>query len=458
MISISDLMTRRVAQNNSLVFSSQQQNPYLAHRLFYSHPSAKNNDLPFEFQGCILQYNARVLDLLSLKYHGMASISSADPLQNPPSISSKVAKMSVIKAAAIARHETGKSGLKSMIPLLEKQPNDVGLFLTIIQIYISANNQGAAVGFMLAFMKSLEESENPSNLDVRFAPGLVGLLVTLLKLQGRQDQVYTELRKAAIHWGHRPEASSLLRAAGAELLHSGKAEDTETASDIFQDLRQQDNMDRIAIAGLVAANAINYPERFSSEVGMLTPIPRLIAGIDTTALEDAGIPQPLSTSSIETRKKRPGEDIQKPAKKRFRKKRLPKDYDPSKPPDPERWLPLRDRSTYRPKGKKGKAKAATLTQGGIASADMEVKTEIKAVAPNVRVEKGGAGGGMVNKAKKKKGKGGKGDDRRLLNYAATNNPTPVLPSTLSLFLRYVTHQVVNKASSCLHVSPRYLFE
>jgi len=33
--------------------------------------------------------------------------------------------------------------------------------------------------------------------------------------------------------------------------------------------------------------------------------------------------------------------------------------------NPERWLPLRDRSTYRPKGKKRRQKAVVLTQGGI---------------------------------------------------------------------------------------------
>lgn len=39
------------------------------------------------------------------------------------------------------------------------------------------------------------------------------------------------------------------------------------------------------------------------------------------------------------------------AKKKLkkRKKRLPKRYDPKVTPDPERWLPRRERSTYRPK-------------------------------------------------------------------------------------------------------------
>lgn len=36
-------------------------------------------------------------------------------------------------------------------------------------------------------------------------------------------------------------------------------------------------------------------------------------------------------------------------KHKKRKIRLPKRYDPKVQPDPERWLPRRERSTYRPK-------------------------------------------------------------------------------------------------------------
>ena len=74
---------------------------------------------------------------------------------------------------------------------------------------------------------------------------------------------------------------------------------------------------------------------------------------------------------------------------------MPKDFDPNKKMDPERWLPIRDRSTYRPKGKKGKKRAEGLTQGGAVA-------EEKAPAQQQGgQQKPGGGGG----AKKKKGKG-----------------------------------------------------
>lgn len=76
----------------------------------------------------------------------------------------------------------------------------------------------------------------------------------------------------------------------------------------------------------------------------------------------------------------------------MRKSRLPKDYDPAKTPDPERWLPLKDRSSYRPKGKKGRQKAAEKTQGGVGG---EKSGEVKA----------GGGEGVIKAAEKKPGGG-----------------------------------------------------
>ena len=79
---------------------------------------------------------------------------------------------------------------------------------------------------------------------------------------------------------------------------------------------------------------------------------------------------------------------------------MPKGYDANRTLDPERWLPLRDRSSYRPKGgKKGKAKQAMLAQGAVSE-------DVKPSTPGAEVVKGKqqqqSGG-----AKKKKGKGNK---------------------------------------------------
>ena len=236
---------------------------------------------------------------------------------------------------------------------------------------------------METFLKRLDESTADSDLDVRYAPGLVAILVFLYAIQGRKSHIKTELVKAASYWRHKSkQPSSLMRAAGLSLLESSKEEDLSTAGDVFGSILEADSTDRFATAGYVAAYATSEPSKVEHLVDKLTTVNRLTIGIDVVELDRAGVPQLAVHSDVVPSKKRAAADNSKPSKKRVRKSRLPKEHDPSKAPDPERWLPLRDRSSYRPKGKKGKQKAAALTQGGV--------NEKGAEALNVS-----AGGGVV---------------------------------------------------------------
>ena len=57
--------------------------------------------------------------------------------------------------------------------------------------------------------------------------------------------------------------------------------------------------------------------------------------------------------------------------------RLPKKYDPLSKPDPERWLPLRERSTYRGKrGKRGKQTTVGKGTQGAMGSDQSATTTI----------------------------------------------------------------------------------
>lgn len=62
--------------------------------------------------------------------------------------------------------------------------------------------------------------------------------------------------------------------------------------------------------------------------------------------------------------------------------KLPKNYDPKVTPDPERWLPMRERSYYRGR-KKGKKKdqIGKGTQGATASAASELYVPARGWAP-----------------------------------------------------------------------------
>lgn len=348
----------------------------------------------------MLLSNQYTINLKSLKSSGVANstLKYLESHHQPTTVAATNA-ISVLNAAAHAQSKRGQSDLKEILPLLEKRPNDIGLILTVIQLYALVNNYGSAIALLENFFQRLEQSTTTDDLDVRFAPGLVGVAVSLYKKQGRKSRIKAELAKAASYWNRKSKPPpTLLRAAGTPLLESSRAEDLAQAREIYDALRQQDPNDRFAIAGYIASHAFCKGPESLPDLDKITPIARLVAGVDASALESAGVAR-LPTSATAESKKRTVDDSLKPAKKRQRKSRLPKDFDPNKKPDPERWLPLRDRSSYRPKGKKGKAKQAALTQGGVSKED-EV-AEHSGSAGVVRPEKGGAGQG---KNEKKKGK------------------------------------------------------
>lgn len=360
-----------------------------------------------------MNQNQLILDLLSLKFASVIKASSKLLSDQPPTTSPHLNIVSVLNAAAHAQNQLGKLGLKKILPLVEKRPNDIGLILTIVQLYVLTNNPGSATTILESLLKRLSESQAPIDQDVLFAPGLVATFVSLYTSQGRKSQIKTSLAKAASYWRHKSKFSvPLLEAAGIALLDSISIDHQALATDVFSTLHKSDPTSRIATAGYVASRACTSPETILPEADTLTPIPHLIAGIDVAALESAGVPQPpTSQTSVLTTRKRALNERPKPARKRVRKNRLPKDYDPAKTPDPERWLPLRDRASYRPKGRKARQKTAALTQGGT------VEKGAEGTGPGVGGGKGCGEGGVIKaggevvvgsagggKGKKKKGK------------------------------------------------------
>jgi signal recognition particle subunit SRP72 len=379
----------------------------MTQRIFDSVPNLSHTEKHFEHQASILQRNRYTIDLQAQKYPGVSKSTSSAILKSPsPTISPYISSLSVLNAAAHAKSETGKASLKSILPLLEKRPNDVGLILVVVQLYLLINNPGPAISLLETFFRRLEESTTPADQDVRYAPGLVALIISLYRLSGRKSPIKTELRKAASYWRKKSKPSlSLLRAAGTSLLESSNPEELSAAGEIFSSLCSQDPNDRTAIAGYVASYATSDFSKVSSNLDKLTPVSRLISGIDAAALEEAGVPTLPAPSALTSKKRSLDEkDKEKPVpvkKKKISKSKMPKDFEEGKRMDPERWLPLRDRSTYRPKGKKGKKKAMEMTQGGVVKE--EESLELAGGAGTVKVEKAGGPGG-AGKAKKKKGK------------------------------------------------------
>ncbi|KAF5861688.1 Signal recognition particle core component [Aspergillus alliaceus] len=401
---IPELSTKRVAVNNITLVRDTTTNPFALYKSLHATPVSTNNDRLFNHQDNIVTGNVHSADLLVQKYDGIIRSTSKALSQAPcPSAKPSVNLLSVYNAAAHARGQTGTPALKAILPAIERRPKDIGLVLTAVQLYVAEGNTTSAITTLEKSLQLLEESISEQDKEVRFNPGLLGILVALYKLEGRRVQIRSELAKAAGYWREHAEApSSLLRAAAESLLHSSDRSNLTAAGDLFKALYQEDRNDRFAIAGYVASQATLDYTKIESQVDSLPSIDELISGVDVDALESAGVSPPSSAAAaaaaaIAGARKRTSSDRHGHATKRRRKSRLPKDYDPNKTPDPERWLPLRDRSSYKPKGRKGKQRAAERTQGGVVNEKAE-----ESPAPAAQRQKSQGGGG-TNK-KKKKGK------------------------------------------------------
>lgn len=400
--SIPDLSTRHIAHVNNLARTTDDRNPYLSSRQMQTSSKLPVSDKPFAFQSSILDHNDQVMGLSANKHKGVASTTLHKIASEPPATTSPaITTLSVLNAAAHAKGASGKAAIKELLPLVNKRPYDVGLALVVVQIYVRDGNYGAATPLLENFLVRLENTGKPEDLATRYAPGLVATLVALYTHAGRRSSARNELAKAANYWLNSQSSNppaSLLRAAGAALLESSKPADLEQAGQIFSSLLTHEPSDRGAAAGLVAAYASTHPEKVQAEqLDALTPIPRLVTDIDTDALEKAGVATNAPSQQQQASAKRAApkdRHAEEGRNKKIRKSRTPKGFDPNKKVDPERWLPLKDRSYYKPKGRKGKLRQAGLTQGGVVEEKPQQQQQVSG---------GGGGGGGANK-KKKKGK------------------------------------------------------
>ncbi|KAI9368795.1 hypothetical protein BJX61DRAFT_536955 [Aspergillus egyptiacus] len=402
---IPELSTRRIGQNNITVARGMAKNPYALYKALHEIPNSTDNDKLFDYQNNTITGNLHAVDLLVHKYDGIIRSTSKALSRAPyPSTETSTNLLSVYNVAALAKGEPGTPALKAIISALDRRPKDLGLVLTAVQFYVNLGNTTSAITTLEKSLQVLEESISEQDKETRFNPGLLSVLIALYKREGRKTQIRTELAKAAAFWKEQTsQPASLLRAAGASLLHSSLASDSAQAAELFKSLYEKTSDDLFAVAGYVASQATIDYSLVESKAKYLPSVDDLTSDVDVASLEAAGVSPSSSTTAaaaaaIAGARKRPASGKERTAK-RVRKSRLPKDYDPSKTADPERWLPLRDRSSYRPRGRKGKQRAAERTQGGVVSERSEETTPSGGQAQPQKAQGGGA-----NSKKKKKGK------------------------------------------------------
>ncbi|KAM8962309.1 signal recognition particle subunit SRP72 [Pelodytes ibericus] len=328
----------------------------------------------------------------------------------------------LIQAAQLCREKQHSRAVELLQEFADQHPvHAPQIKLTMAQLKLAQGNVTKAC----MILKSIKELEHK--------PGMVSALVTMHSHDEDIDSAI-EVFTQAISWYQKNQPNSqthlsLIReAANFKLKHGRKKE----AINDLEQLWKQNPKDIHTLAQLISAYSLVDAEKAKVLSKHLPSSDTMTLKVDVDALEN-------STGATFVRKKAgkvvgelAKEQLQGDVKKKKKKKKgkLPKNYDPKVTPDPERWLPMRERSYYRGK-KKGKKKdqIGKGTQGATAAATAEFDASKTASSPptsprpgmaapgassstsNVvppRHQKPVGAAGTKKKQQQKKKKGGKG--------------------------------------------------
>uniref|UniRef100_A0A803YG66 Signal recognition particle subunit SRP72 n=1 Tax=Meleagris gallopavo TaxID=9103 RepID=A0A803YG66_MELGA len=283
----------------------------------------------------------------------------------------------LIQAAQLCREKQHTKAIGLLQDFAEQHPaNAAEIKLTMAQLKIAC-----------MILRSIEELQHK--------PGMVSALVTMYSHEEDIDSAI-EVFTQAIQWYQQfqPESPvhlSLIReAANFKLKHGRKK---EAISDL-EELWKQNPKDVHTLAQLISAYSLVDPEKAKVLSKHLPSSDTMSLKVDVDALENSHgatyVRKKAGKLTGDNQQKEQGQGEVKKKKKK-KKGKLPKNYDPKVTPDPERWLPMRERSYYRGR-KKGKKKdqVGKGTQGSTTAASSELDASRTASSPPTSPRPGSA--------------------------------------------------------------------
>ncbi|XP_052538234.1 signal recognition particle subunit SRP72 isoform X2 [Tympanuchus pallidicinctus] len=290
----------------------------------------------------------------------------------------------LIQAAQLCREKQHTKAIGLLQDFAEQHPaNAAEIKLTMAQLKIA---QGSVTKACM-ILRSIEELQHK--------PGMVSALVTMYSHEEDIDSAI-EVFTQAIQWYQQFQAKSpvhlsLIReAANFKLKHGRKK---EAISDL-EELWKQNPKDVHTLAQLISAYSLVDPEKAKVLSKHLPSSDTLSLKVDVDALENSHgatyVRKKAGKLTGDNQQKEQGQGEVKKKKKK-KKGKLPKNYDPKVTPDPERWLPMRERSYYRGR-KKGKKKdqVGKGTQGSTTAGSSELDASRTASSPPTSPRPGSA--------------------------------------------------------------------
>ncbi|KAM6073182.1 signal recognition particle subunit SRP72 [Theristicus caerulescens] len=290
----------------------------------------------------------------------------------------------LIQAAQLCREKQHAKAVGLLQEFADQHPaNAAEIKLTMAQLKIA---QGSVTKACM-ILRSIEELQHK--------PGMVSALVTMYSHEEDIDSAI-EVFTQAIQWYQQfqpksPVHLSLIReAANFKLKHGRKK---EAISDL-EELWKQNPKDVHTLAQLISAYSLVDPEKAKVLSKHLPSSDTMSLKVDVDALENSHgatyVRKKAGKLTGDNQQKEQGQgDVKK--KKKKKKGKLPKNYDPKVTPDPERWLPMRERSYYRGR-KKGKKKdqVGKGTQGSTTAGSSELDASRTASSPPTSPRPGSA--------------------------------------------------------------------
>ncbi|NXG02439.1 SRP72 protein, partial [Sakesphorus luctuosus] len=301
----------------------------------------------------------------------------------------------LIQAAQLCREKQHAKAVGLLQDFADQHPaNAAEIKLTMAQLKIA---QGSVTKACM-ILRSIEELQHK--------PGMVSALVTMYSHEEDIDSAI-EVFTQAIQWYQQFQARtnygccvfqpkspvhlSLIReAANFKLKHGRKK---EAISDL-EELWKQNPKDVHTLAQLISAYSLVDPEKAKVLSKHLPSSDTLSLKVDVDALENSHgatyVRKKAGKLTGDNQQKEQGQGEVKKKKKK-KKGKLPKNYDPKVTPDPERWLPMRERSYYRGR-KKGKKKeqVGKGTQGSTTAGSSELDASRTASSPPTSPRPGSA--------------------------------------------------------------------
>lgn len=272
-------------------------------------------------------------------------------------------RVALVQAAMAYREKKSKACEEVLQSYLTSHPDDAQVILPLAQLYAQQHKHEAAVEVLAKLP-----------LSSRTQPTTVEAIVSLYNRQKNPEKAVACLREAIQYWSKNEEETDTL---GQVLRIAARVavqiKDRALAAEVYQSfLENIDGSDYEALCGLVQALSVTDPER-ATEYAERLQVPSF-DHLDAEELEAQPIPKVGAMFSQRRRDRDEEADgkLTKPKKKRKRKIRYPKGFDPENPgppPDPERWLPKRERSEFKKKMRKRDKHLLRGPQGAITTED-----------------------------------------------------------------------------------------